>query len=95
VFAGASASGGMITDFSHAQADVIDLSGVDADSTLAGDQAFTFIGTAAFHSVAGELRFALSGTSIVLSGDTNGDGIADFTLTLSGVTTVAGGDFVL
>ena len=38
-----------ITDFSHAQGDRIDLAGIDAKATVAGDQAFSFIGTAALH----------------------------------------------
>jgi serralysin len=95
VFGDVTASGATITDFSHAQGDIIDLSGIDANSTLGGDQAFTFIGTAAFHSVAGELRFALNGTTVVVSGDTNGDGVADFTLTLNAATTTTAGDFIL
>ena len=95
VFGDATLSGGTISDFNHVQGDVIDLSGVDANSTLAGDQAFTFIGTAAFSNVAGELRFVVSGSSAALSGDTNGDGVADFTLNLTGVTSLVSGDFTL
>jgi Ca2+-binding RTX toxin-like protein len=34
-----------ITDFSHAQGDRIDLHLIDANTTVAGDQAFSFIGT--------------------------------------------------
>jgi len=45
-----------ITDFSHAQGDRIDLAGIDANSVTAGDQAFAFIGAAAFGHHAGELR---------------------------------------
>jgi VCBS repeat-containing protein len=54
--------------------DIIDLSGIDANTNVAGDQAFTFIGNGAFTRVAGQLRYANN----VLSGDVNGDGVADF-----------------
>ncbi len=84
-----------IIDFSHAQSDKIDLSGVDANTTLGGDQGFVFIGASAFHDVAGELRFVVSGSNTTVMGDTNGDGVADFTLNLTGVTTLVSGDFLL
>src|SRR5262249_44371354 len=51
-----------VVDFSNAEGDKIDLSTIDANSTLAGNQAFTFIGAAAFSHTAGELRAeAISG----------------------------------
>jgi Ca2+-binding RTX toxin-like protein len=84
-----------ITDFSETELDKIDLAGIDANTALAGDQAFTFIGSAAFHNIAGELRFAVAGGGLAVQGDTNGDGIADFTLNLSGVSTLVSGDFFL
>jgi Ca2+-binding RTX toxin-like protein len=95
VFGDATLSGGTINDFSHVQGDIIDLTGVDANSTAAGDQAFVFIGTAAFDNVAGELRYVLNGTSVAVSGDTNGDGVADFTLNLTNVSSLVSGDFAL
>jgi serralysin len=67
-----------ITDFTSGQ-DVIDLSAIDADTIQAGDQAFSFIGSAAFHGAAGELRFAAG----ILTGDVNGDGVADFQIGVS------------
>jgi Ca2+-binding RTX toxin-like protein len=84
-----------IGDFSTAQHDKIDLSGLDANTMLAGDQPFVFIGTAAFHGVAGELRYALASGGVTVMGDTNGDGVADFILNLNGVSTLASTDFVL
>ena len=83
-----------IMDFSHVQLDKIDLSGIDANTTLGGDQAFTFIGASAFHGVAGELRFVVAGGNTTVLGDTNGDGVADFTLNLNAVTTLVSGDFI-
>ena len=71
------ASRDVIADFSSAQGDKIDLSTIDANSNLANDQAFNYIGSAAF-SAAGQLR--LSGN--ILSGDVDGNGIADFEIQL-------------
>jgi Ca2+-binding RTX toxin-like protein len=85
----------VITDFLSGQ-DKIDLSGIDAASTLAGKQIATFIGADAFHRVAGELRFDTSNpdfTSVYL--DVNGDGRADFELTLAGHHTLHAADFIL
>jgi serralysin len=58
--------------------DIIDLSDIDANQNAAGNQAFTFIGDAAFSNGAGELR----ATATVVQGDVNGDGIADFQINL-------------
>jgi len=61
--------------------DLIDLSRIDANSTLAGDQAFSFIGNAAFGNQAGQLRFEnQSGNTWLVQGDTDGNGVADFEL---------------
>jgi hypothetical protein len=59
--------------------DVIDLTGIDANSGIDGDQAFTFIGNAAF-TAAGQLRAVFDDVSGLwnVSGDVNGDGTADF-----------------
>jgi Ca2+-binding RTX toxin-like protein len=74
--------------------DLIDLRQMDASSLLTGNQAFTFIGTGAFTSVAGQLR-AIHGTSSVIQGDVNGDGVADFELQLNGIATVNVNDILL
>ena len=68
-----------ITDF--ASADIVDLSRIDADPTSTADDAFTLIGTAAFSHHAGELRWD-TGTDgqVVVQGDVDGDGLADFVL---------------
>ena len=84
-----------INDFNHAERDKIDLSAIDASTKIAGNQAFSFIGSAAFHSVAGELRFEASGSFITVYGDLNGDGVADIAFDLNGITSVVAADFVL
>jgi Ca2+-binding RTX toxin-like protein len=84
-----------IFDFSQSQGDRIDLSLTDAINGGA-DNAFTFIGTGAFTGVAGQLRFQQFGNSFTLvSGDTNGDGLADFAIRIDGLVTLVAGDFVL
>jgi serralysin len=84
-----------IVDFSSGQGDKIDLSAIDARTDLAGDQAFSFISFAAFSHTAGELRIAASGANLVVSGDTNGDAAADFSILLKNVATASATDFVL
>ena len=70
--------------------DKIDLHSIDADTNTGGDQAFTFIGSDAFHNVAGELRASLSGNEWTVQADVNGDGVADFALTAIFATGQAG-----
>jgi len=71
--------------------DTLDLSGIDANGTAAGDQAFDYIQGAAFSGAAGELRYAGG----ILSGDVNGDGVADFTITLLNHPALPQSDLVL
>ena len=73
--------------------DKINLSAIDANSTLAGDQAFAFIGSAAF-SGAGQLRMTTS-TNTTVTGDIDGDGAADFKIVLTGAQTLGSGSFIL
>jgi subtilisin family serine protease len=67
-----------ILDFSTG--DLIDLSRIDANEALAGDQGFLWIGSDPFGAVAGQLRMVLEGAGWSIQGDTNGDGIADFVI---------------
>ena len=84
-----------IHDFSEADRDLIHLSNVDANEMIAGDQAFSFIGSAAFGQHAGELRaYQLNGVTWV-QGDTDGDGTADFLIRVDGLHTLTAADFVL
>ena len=86
----------LVTDFSLRDQDKIDLSGVDAVATTAGvNEAFSFVDTAAFSGVAGQLRQYQSGTMTYLAGDTNGDKAADFVIALSGLIKLTAFDLVL
>jgi Ca2+-binding RTX toxin-like protein len=70
--------------------DRIDLSTIDADTDgTAGNQAFRFIGAAAFSGVDGQLRFAGG----LLQGDVNGDRVADIEIRVIGA--FASADLVL
>jgi Ca2+-binding RTX toxin-like protein len=85
--------------FSRSQKDKIDLLLIDANSVLAGDQAFTLIGSGAFTGKAGELRVSgvVDAASFVY-GDTNGDGIANFIIEvyfLGDLTPLAAASFIL
>ena len=89
------ANGDTIGDFVHGT-DTINLSGIDANTRSSGNQAFSFIGSDRFHKVAGELHtYRLADGNTYVSGDTNGDGAADFALTMLGNHTFASADFVL
>jgi serralysin len=71
--------------------DTIDLREIDANGGLAGDQQFTFVGSAAFSNAAGQLRYANG----LLEGDVNGDGVADFNVMLSGNPVIGAADLLL
>jgi serralysin len=91
---GASAIGSgraTITDFAG---DLIDLSAIDA---IAGgaDDAFTFIGTARFSGVAGQLRIGNTASGQVVQGDLDGNGVLDFSILVSAASPLAMTDFVL
>ena len=78
-----------------ASGDRIDLAFIDADTGSGANDAFTFIGSAAFGNVAGELRASQSGDQWIIEGDVNGDGTADLVIAVTGAATLMAGDFVL
>jgi trimeric autotransporter adhesin len=83
-----------IIDF-IARSDRIDLSDIDANSLLRGDQSFAFIGKAAFQGVAGELRYDNATAGITrVQADTNGDRAADMEIQLIGIHTLQSTDFI-
>jgi Ca2+-binding RTX toxin-like protein len=92
--AGTGSEADSITDFEDGT-DIIDLGNWDPDIFTPGDQAFTFIGTGAFTSTAGQLRYSTGGGMTVVEGDMNGDGSADFEIILTGTFALTAADFVL
>ena len=89
----------LIKDFLRGTDD-IDLSGIDA-ITGGANNAFKFIGKAAFGGSAGQLRFFFTnpaGTAddrTTVEGDVNGDRQADFRIDLAGLHNLTATDFIL
>ena len=73
--------------------DKIDLEQIDAVQG-GGDNAFNFIGTAAFQN-AGDLRAVAAGNNTLVSGDIDGNGVADFQIVVRGSMTLSATNFVL
>ena len=72
--------------------DDISLTAIDANMALVGNQAFAWAGiTAQAHAV----WFVVSGTNVLIRGDTSGDVIFDFEILITGITSVAAGDLLL
>ena len=78
----------MVRDFAS-DLDRIDLARIDANELRAGNQAFSFVGAAAFSGRAGELAFRNG----LLRADDDGD--ADLAIALSGLARLAAGDVLL
>lgn len=75
-----------IDDFSSAEGDRLDLSGVGG---------LVFKGTGAFGGDTGELRVGEQDGYVTLSGDTDGDTVADFQIIFGGSPTITGADLIL
>ena len=73
-----------IMDFSQAQGDLIRFGAGTA-----------FIGTAAFGSVAGQIRFEQAGGNTFVEIDIDGNGVADEVVRIDGLVTLTGSDFLL
>lgn len=72
--------------------DDIDLSGIDANTARAGNQAFTFNGSTAR---ANAVWVADIGNDLLLRGDVNGDGVADFEIQIAVINRIGAGDILL
>ena len=90
--AGTGAIADTILDFLRGT-DKIDLSAIDANPATGVDDAFAFIGTAAFHNVAGEVRYDVTGGNAHVFADLDGNGVADMEIVVNSVTILAGTDF--
>jgi Ca2+-binding RTX toxin-like protein len=81
---GTGSAADFIADFTPGE-DRIDLTGVDANMWLSGDQGFAFIGMDDFSGTAGELRYAfLDNGNTLIQADVNGDAVSDFEIVLQG-----------
>ena len=83
-----------VIGFVAAQGDRIDLSAIDANTLLAGDQAFVFRGSAAFTGARGEIRLLPLGADVIVQGTISGAVVA-FEIRVAGLTTLAADDFIL
>jgi Ca2+-binding RTX toxin-like protein len=81
----------VVTDFLTAQLDKLDVRSIDANSLLAGQQTWAFIGTAAF-SDAAQVRF--DAANHVVQFNDNANLAADFEIGLTGVASLAATDFL-
>jgi hypothetical protein len=82
----ASANATTLQDVSLAAGEVIDLSAIDAIAATLANDAFSFIGTAPFGGVAGQLRWQDEGALKRVQGDVTGDALADITLLVQTTT---------
>ncbi|HTU12569.1 MAG TPA: M10 family metallopeptidase [Allosphingosinicella sp.] len=73
--------------------DRIDLSAIDAVRGTGADDAFAWIGAAAFSGQAGQLRAEALGGKTMIQGDTDGDGRADLAILVASPAILAG-DFL-
>ncbi|MEI6641302.1 MAG: hypothetical protein WCL10_04655 [Novosphingobium sp.] len=85
----------LIADFSRAEKDRIDLSALDANSKVDGNQSFKFVAGGVFHNVAGELIAEYISGGLLVQGDTDGDGVGDFAIQLRMTVDLIAADFVL
>jgi hypothetical protein len=83
----------VITDFTHL-GDDIDLMGIDADTTIAGNQAFTFVGNAALTG-AGQVGRTTSGGNTIVRFSTDADAASEGEIQINGITTLTFEDFYL
>ena len=75
--------------------DNINLELIDADITTGSDDAFTFVGTAAFSGSAGEIRYLTTASKTIVQMDVDGDSVVDTSFELTGVCTMTETDFYL
>ncbi|MFC2248595.1 M10 family metallopeptidase C-terminal domain-containing protein [Labrys portucalensis] len=83
-----------IMDFTQGE-DKIDLSSIDANSSVAGFQEFhSLIANSDFTGSSGELRYIFQGGQTMLQGDINGDKKADFQIAIQGTVNLQSSDII-
>jgi Ca2+-binding RTX toxin-like protein len=85
----------LIRDFDPLEGDLIDLSGVDANAIAAGNQAFTFIGTAGFSGTPGEVNFVHVNGETIIQLQTGLEGDVEMGIRIAGIVTPEASWFVL
>jgi Ca2+-binding RTX toxin-like protein len=89
------ASADKITDFDIAQGDVIDLSAVDANIPMAGDQAFTFIGMNPLSATPGQVNYYHAGGNTYIQFQTGTTADPEGVICLTGIHNPQASWFVL
>jgi glucose/arabinose dehydrogenase len=84
----------VVMDFSRGAHDRLDLARIDANSILAGNQAFAFIGTGGF-TAPGQVRYEKVGSEARVFLNTDGDVDAEGLIRLANLQTLMKGDFLL
>ncbi len=85
----------VVTDFVRAHGDLLDVSGIDADTTTSGNQTFNFNGGAAF-TTAGQLRcFSTGAGTTIVELNVNADLAADMQIELAGTIALIISDVLL
>ncbi|PSH60477.1 type I secretion C-terminal target domain-containing protein [Phyllobacterium endophyticum] len=88
--------GDEICDFSHAEGDHIDLSGILTNGATDKGNHVHYIGKEAFSGTAGEIRYDfVEDYGVKIFVDTNGDKTSDFWIGLLGVSSLDASDFLL
>jgi Ca2+-binding RTX toxin-like protein len=81
------ATADLIADFNAGEGDRIDVSTVDANIYAAGNQAFTFIGAAAFSGMPGEINYVYSGGDTLIQMQTGTGVDVEGVIRLAGIHT--------
>ena len=87
----AGATRDLVTDFVPGQ-DVLDLSGVDTDETLPGDQAFRWVEAATLTGAA-QLGYFVSGGMTLVCASIDADAAAEVEIQLTGTKVLTESDF--
>ena len=83
----------VVTDFVHL-GDDFDLAGIDADTVIAGNQAFRWVGTSALTEV-GQVGYFTSGGNTIIRGSNDADAASEFEIQLNGIKALTVDDFYL
>ncbi|KQV31162.1 hypothetical protein [Rhizobium sp. Root1204] len=79
----------------YSKGDTIDVSGIDANVKVRGDEAFSWISSKAFTGKPGQLRYEKANGDTFVYGDVDGDRKADFAIKIDASVTLYKDDFLL
>jgi Ca2+-binding RTX toxin-like protein len=85
----------VIIDFNPAESDRIDLSVIDANILVAGNQAFTFIGESAFTGAQGEVNVIFVNGDTIIQMQTGVEVDSDASIRIPGIVTLDASMFIL